>query len=221
MGGFLSFNPSNYTSLLDNPGRPSGSGVHHSVSNDSEVATLGPSNPIVEPGAIDKKKIKNTTAVGPHVPYLTESTPNFRTGAPTLPPISRDQESNGVCQAAPSQAIPLIASSLFDNSDRPSNSDAHHSVSDQTEVANPGPSSPVVEPGAMYKKKSKLKSRVVSGAKFILYGIKESADAFGPLKSVAGGLCFILDNCEVRPFPALAVHDAYRHSSKRSRIRSQ
>ena len=34
-------------------------------------------------------------------------------------------------------------------------------------------------------------------AKLILRGVKESADAFGPLKAVVGGLCFLLENCEV------------------------
>jgi len=34
-------------------------------------------------------------------------------------------------------------------------------------------------------------------AKLLLHGVRDSADAFGPLKSVAGGLCFILENCEV------------------------
>ena len=29
--------------------------------------------------------------------------------------------------------------------------------------------------------------------------MRDTADAFGPLKSVAGGLCFILENCEVWP----------------------
>jgi len=36
-------------------------------------------------------------------------------------------------------------------------------------------------------------------AKLILRGVRDSADAFGPLKSIAGGLCFILENCEVWP----------------------
>ena len=31
----------------------------------------------------------------------------------------------------------------------------------------------------------------------MLRGVRDTADAFGPLKSVAGGLCFILENCEV------------------------
>jgi len=34
-------------------------------------------------------------------------------------------------------------------------------------------------------------------AKLLLRGVRDSADAFGPLKAVAGGLCFILENCEV------------------------
>ena len=36
-----------------------------------------------------------------------------------------------------------------------------------------------------------------ASAKFLLRGVSSSSDAFGPLKSVAGGLCFILENCEV------------------------
>ena len=42
------------------------------------------------------------------------------------------------------------------------------------------------------------KSTASSSAKLLLRGVRDSADAFGPLKSVAGGLCFILENCEVR-----------------------
>ena len=46
------------------------------------------------------------------------------------------------------------------------------------------------------------KSTASSSAKLILRGVRDSADAFGPLKSVAGGLCFILENCEVRWLPS-------------------
>jgi len=45
--------------------------------------------------------------------------------------------------------------------------------------------------------KSNWKSTASATAKLLLRGVRDSADAFGPLKSVAGGLCFILDNCEV------------------------
>ena len=47
------------------------------------------------------------------------------------------------------------------------------------------------------EKKSSWKSTAYATAKLLLYGVRDSADAFGPLKSVAGGLCFILENCEV------------------------
>ena len=46
------------------------------------------------------------------------------------------------------------------------------------------------------------KSTASSSAKLVLRAVRDSADAFGPLKSVAGGLCFILENCEVRCLPS-------------------
>jgi hypothetical protein len=58
------------------------------------------------------------------------------------------------------------------------------------------------------KKKSDWKSTASATAKLILRGVRDSSDAFAPLKSAAGGLCFILENCEVwspsaYPVPAL------------------
>ena len=46
-------------------------------------------------------------------------------------------------------------------------------------------------------------STASSSAKLILQTV--TADAFGPLKSVAGGLCFILENCEVRHLSSEAI----------------
>ena len=55
------------------------------------------------------------------------------------------------------------------------------------------------EPDASDGKKSEQWKSVASAtAKMFLRGVKESADAFPPLKSVVGGLCFILDNFEVQ-----------------------
>ena len=45
-------------------------------------------------------------------------------------------------------------------------------------------------------------STASSSAKLMFRAVRDSADAFGPLKSVAGGLCFILENCEVRHLPS-------------------
>ena len=56
---------------------------------------------------------------------------------------------------------------------------------------------------AVDENKSGWKSTASSSAKWLLRGVRDSADAFGPLKSVAGGHCFILDNCEVRLPPQL------------------
>ena len=47
------------------------------------------------------------------------------------------------------------------------------------------------------EKRSNWKSTASATAGLLLHGVRESADAFGPLKAVAGGLCFILENCEV------------------------
>ena len=69
--------------------------------------------------------------------------------------------------------------------------------------------------------KSDWKSTASASAKLILRAVCDSADAFGPLKSVTGGLCFILDNCEVRFPPLHAIHDAYRCPSVRGRINKQ
>ena len=46
--------------------------------------------------------------------------------------------------------------------------------------------------------KSDWKSTVSATAKLLLRGVRDSADAFGPLKSATGGLCFILENWEVQ-----------------------
>jgi hypothetical protein len=49
------------------------------------------------------------------------------------------------------------------------------------------------------KIKSEWSHTASSAAKLLLRTVKEASDAFPPLKSVAGGLCAILDNCEVSP----------------------
>ena len=53
--------------------------------------------------------------------------------------------------------------------------------------------------------KSGWKSTAYATAKLLLRGVRDSTDAFGPFKSVAGGLCFILENCEVWSSPMYAI----------------
>ena len=67
------------------------------------------------------------------------------------------------------------------------------------------------KPGpAASEEKSNWRSTAVAAAKLLLRGVRDSADAFGPLKSVAGGLCFVLDNYEVR----LALWNAHPRCSQ-------
>jgi len=57
--------------------------------------------------------------------------------------------------------------------------------------------------------KSRWKSTTSASSKLLLRGVRDSADAFPPLKSVAGGLCFILENCEVWSPSLNATHNAH------------
>ena len=61
------------------------------------------------------------------------------------------------------------------------------------------------EPDNTGERGSDWKSTASAAAKLLLRGVRDSADAFGPLKSVAGGLCFILENSEVRH--SSPIHD--------------
>ena len=64
-----------------------------------------------------------------------------------------------------------------------------------------GSPSHAVGPGAFDENGPGLGSLLYSTAKLVLRAVKGSTDAFPPLKSVAGCLCFILDSYEVRPSP--------------------
>jgi hypothetical protein len=101
----------------------------------------------------------------------------------------------------------------------PADAGLFHSVPNQGGGTDPGSSDPVVEAGATDEKKSHLKSFASSGAKLILRGVKETA--FGPVRSVVGGLCYLLDNYEVWHFLASVLHNSYRHTRQRKRTRNR
>ena len=92
--------------------------------------------------------------------------------------------------------IRLIALFLY-NADEPLVSDHPQPVLNTGQSIRVEPSKPAIQPSAVDGSESNLLSLASSGAKLFLRGVRESADAFGPLKAVAGGLCFILENCEV------------------------
>ena len=77
-------------------------------------------------------------------------------------------------------------------------------------ISYPSDNVDTAEPGSVVDKKSDWKSTTFATAKLLLRGVRDSADAFGPLKSVVGGLCFILENCEVRLSPQTLNRNSYR-----------
>ena len=89
--------------------------------------------------------------------------------------------------------LPLIVPS--DNTDTPT------VPSHLLEAFHPNESS---EPSAVVDNdKPDWKSTASATAKLLLRWARDSADAFCPLKSVTGSLCFILDNFEVCPLCAM------------------
>ena len=78
-----------------------------------------------------------------------------------------------------------------------------------------------VEPSAAPDENKSDWSTASASAKLLLRGVRDSADAFPPLKSVAGGLCFILENCEVWSPSPNAIHNAHRCLSVRRQINKQ
>ena len=73
----------------------------------------------------------------------------------------------------------------------------------EREESKPGADDGSVGPSAAANEsESDWTTTASASAKLLLRGVSSSSDAFGPLKSVAGGLCFILENCEVKPPPS-------------------
>ena len=114
--------------------------------------------------------------------------------------IPLSQEPGGTRTLSPEQ--PCLITPL-DNADTPAVPDSMQPDPRPNENAEPS--------AVANEKKSSWKSTALATAKLLLRGVRDSADAFGPLKSVAGGLCFILENCEVWPHPCLYYHESDRY----------
>ena len=103
----------------------------------------------------------------------------------SAPLISRTAEPDSMCTIS-SSVLPLIG---------PTDDVGSPAIPDQVQVAL---GSGEGEPNATDKNRFELwKSTGSATAKLLLRAAKESADAFPPLKSAVGGLCFVLDNYEV------------------------
>ena len=79
------------------------------------------------------------------------------------------------------------------------------------------PSEHTIKPSATDETESNWRSTAYSTTKLAINLVKESADAFPPLKSVAGGISAILDHCDVRFTTHIyhSAHGAHSHLSKR------
>ena len=108
-------------------------------------------------------------------------------------------------RAEVSGSLPQPVPHVVTNSDREQGENESSAVDEDAEVS-----------AAADENKSSWKSTASSSAKLLLRGVRDSADAFGPLKSVAGGLCFILENCEVRS-PPFVIRNAHQSRSARRR----
>ena len=124
------------------------------------------------------------------IPGTGTDSPSFPTSHST--PHAQDSKS---AWTAPSQMIHLT--SPFPRIIDYSAADPIGSLPSHTQGGQSGSPENVIEQDAVGEGKSDLGSLVASAAKLTLRGVREAADAFPPLKAVAGGLCFILDNCEV------------------------
>ena len=149
-------------------------------------------------GEIDPTEGTDEVDLAP--PRLTSgSTPDLQISAPIStspgPSTAGDQRSNGM-QSLISLDYSSDRSSLRDT-DPLSIPNRFQSIPSQTQGQPTGSPNPTVETSAGGESNPDWKVTASSAAKLLLFGVRESADTFGPLKSVVGGLCFILENCEV------------------------
>ena len=160
-----------------------------------------------EPDVDEEKASQNRLRLGPDIGGTGESSLTRgikRTlSPPSVTPISPRQDPDGTWTFSPRQLFLII---LLDNADTPA-------VPGRAQ-GDPRPDENSEPSAAANEKKSSWKSTALATAKLLLRGVRDSADAFGPLKSVAGGLCFILENCEVWSNPYLHYRDSYRYPSE-------
>ena len=143
--------------------------------------------------------IEDTGEVHPFVPRHAGSTPDLgitpSTFLPSGPSTSQDQGLSGM-QTVFSRAIHPITFC--------SRNIGHHTITGRIRSVfrtgrsqNSNPSNHEVDPSTVDKDKPDWKSTTYATTKLAIHMVKESSDAFPPLKSVAGGLSAILTHCDV------------------------
>ena len=123
---------------------------------------------------------ENAAGSGPALEVKRASSPL------SVTPPAPKQEPDSTWMRSPQQ---LCLITLLDNTDTTAVLDRAQGDPHSDRNTEPNPVASEKEPS--------WKDTALATAKLLLRGVRDSADAFAPLKSVAGGLCFILDNCEV------------------------
>ena len=147
-------------------------------------------------------KPEDTERIDPTGPRRSQSQLGIRPSEPA-PPTLRRRKSDGEQNRWRTQFLILSYLSDFyptgDATVQVPSTSAHHLSAPNVEKNKPGNlSSYVVDPTAAYENESDLGATVQASARLAIDVLKESSDAFTPLKSVVGGLSAILKHYEVR-----------------------
>ena len=144
------------------------------------------------------KGIENQMQVDPVAPPPAESTPGLGIGPSALPSTSRDPKSNGT-RTILSREVHLTAS--FRDPEHRTSPNLLQSVFGTRKRNRTNSSDDTADKRPTSKHKLNWKATAYSTTKLAVYLVRESSDVFPLLKSVAGGLCAILQHCDVRTIP--------------------
>jgi len=155
--------------------------------------------------------LKNPSEVNLVAPHPAESTPDLRIGPSTVRASSSltsgRREFNGtwtlisriiyLTTLFPRTTDPRSGSDQFPSIPGRDRSNANHQKKSLDHT---------IDPRATSKGKSRWGSTVYATTKLAINLVKESSDAFPPLKSVAGGLSAILNHCDVQYISLILPH---------------
>ena len=168
----------------------------------------------------------DTEGIDPSVPPRPRSQLGIRSSKST-PPTVRRRRSDGKQNIRFISDLSLqfeLGATGGTTSQIPSVSD-HHIPAPNVDESKPAElSSYIVDPTAAYENKPNWKSTLYASAGLVIDIVKESSDAFTPLKSVAGGLSAILKHYDVqcshfaKPFAPLTFEPASDGEPRNDRI---
>ena len=135
---------------------------------------------------------------------MGEVSPADPSDVPSTPLISDGGEFNSVTTPQLSQPLPVTI---------PSGNTEDPFIVDRVREPVKLPTY-ALDPSAAPEDTSSRESAASATANVILSEVKESSDAYTPLKSIARYLCIILDNCEVWFPPIDSIHSPHSYTSE-------